>query len=375
MTSRIVTAVCALLLAASQAVATVPPAATPGKAPAASSAAATPAERLFQVTLRYNYHAVPKQVQRFDFWFPLAFDDAFQMRQNLFTMAPYDLEFQTDPVTGNVIYHMVGGPRGGVPLQVSFRMDMRRAAQRVDLTRPPAAPTTPAQDLAARERWLRPEKHCPLSKEAKTRASKATKRGKPQDRARGIFDYVVSNMTLLADASKTPGAGQGDLDFALREMKGTAEDLASAFVGLCRALDIPARTVMGMLIPEGVRNGQISGYHGWAEFYLDGYGWIPVDPALAVRHPSRRDEYFGGLDANRVAISIGRDVTLIPVQSTGPLNYFINPHWEGDGLEMPSPWVEAEFTELESIPRMLSQPVDADASAPTTPAPGKPPTP
>src|SRR5262245_24456737 len=112
MTSRIVAAGCALMLAASQAAATAPSpsAPPPDKAPAA------PAERLFQLSLRYNYQSVPKQVQRFDFWFPFPFDDAFQTRHNTFTLAPYDMEPQTDPVTGNVWYHMVGGPRGGVPM-------------------------------------------------------------------------------------------------------------------------------------------------------------------------------------------------------------------------------------------------------------------
>ena len=126
---------------------------------------------------------------------------------------------------------------------------------------------------------------------------------------------------------------------------------------------------MGILIPEGVRNGSIGGYHGWAEFYLDGYGWVPVDPAQAARHPSRRDEYFGGLDPNRLTISVGRDIMLVPPQKSPRLNYFINPHWEGDGVEMPSPWVEVSFTELDEIPRMTTEPSPADANAPTTSEP------
>jgi transglutaminase-like putative cysteine protease len=131
---------------------------------------------------------------------------------------------------------------------------------------------------------------------------------------------------------------------------------------------------MGLQIPEGTRSGSIGGYHGWAEFWLDGLGWVPVDPAEALRHPSRRDEFFGRLDPDRVAISVGRDITLRPPQKGPPLNYFINPHWEGDGKEMPSPWVEATFTELDSIPRMETVPTDAITPAPpapVTPAPGR----
>jgi transglutaminase-like putative cysteine protease len=364
-----VAVVAALALAAiGPARATVPQA----DPPKASTGTAEPTQRRFQLTLRYSYQSIPKNIQGMEFWFPFPANDAAQSVHNAFIVSPYELESQTDPDTGNVFYHMTGGPRGGVPMQTSIRVDIERTEARRDPGL--AGATTPEQDKAARERWMRPERLCPLSKEARSRASRATSgRRKTVDKARGIYDYIVNNITLVNDVSRLPGAGQGDLQFVLREMKGSAVDLASAFVGLCRAADIPARTVMGLQVPEGTRSGSILGYHGWAEFYLEGTGWVPVDPAEALRHPSRRDEFFARLDPSRVAISIGRDVTLRPPQKAPPLNFFINPHWEGDGKEMPSPWVEVEFTELDEIPRMQTLPVDVDtpaSPAPVTPAPG-----
>jgi transglutaminase-like putative cysteine protease len=53
--------------------------------------------------------------------------------------------------------------------------------------------------------------------------------------------------------------------------------------------------------------------HYWAEFWLDGFGWIPIDPNLgAGAAPEdfnlREDHaryYFGSLDNQRVAFSRG----------------------------------------------------------------------
>jgi hypothetical protein len=46
--------------------------------------------------------------------------------------------------------------------------------------------------------------------------------------------------------------------------------------------------------PEGKREGDIPGYHCWAEFYLDGVGWVPVDASEASKFPAKRDYFFGG---------------------------------------------------------------------------------
>jgi transglutaminase-like putative cysteine protease len=78
-------------------------------------------------------------------------------------------------------------------------------------------------------------------------------------------------------------------------------------------------------------SADISGYHCWAEFYLKGYGWVPIDASEAWKDPARKDFFFGALDANRVQFSVGRDITLATPQAGPPLNYFIYPYVEVDG--------------------------------------------
>jgi tetratricopeptide (TPR) repeat protein len=55
---------------------------------------------------------------------------------------------------------------------------------------------------------------------------------------------------------------------------------AMLFTGLCRAAGIPARPVWGLMrVPPGVdrKFGDIVS-HNWAEFYVPGCGWVPIDP-------------------------------------------------------------------------------------------------
>ncbi|MBT9466735.1 MAG: DUF3488 domain-containing transglutaminase family protein [Hydrogenophaga sp.] len=82
--------------------------------------------------------------------------------------------------------------------------------------------------------------------------------------------------------------GQNTADeFWFDKREGFCEHIASSFVILMRALDIPARIVTGY--QGGELNG-VDGYwtvrqrdaHAWAEVWLQGQGWVRVDPTSAV---------------------------------------------------------------------------------------------
>ena len=59
----------------------------------------------------------------------------------------------------------------------------------------------------------------------------------------------------------------------------------------------------------------MAGYHCWSQFYLDGYGWVPVDASEAWKHQEKKDYFFGALDEDRVKFSEGRDLVLAPPQA------------------------------------------------------------
>jgi transglutaminase-like putative cysteine protease len=99
--------------------------------------------------------------------------------------------------------------------------------------------------------------------------------------------------------------------------------------------------------PEGKSEGDIPGYHCWAEFYIDGVGWVPVDASEASKNPAKRDYFFGTVDADRVMFTYGRDLRLSPDHKDQPLNYFIYPYAEVNGQAMKGLKTHFAFRDLQ----------------------------
>jgi transglutaminase-like putative cysteine protease len=82
------------------------------------------------------------------------------------------------------------------------------------------------------------------------------------------------------------GANTAD-EFWFDRKEGFCEHIASAFVVLMRAMDIPARIVTGY---QGGERNSVDGYwivrqsdaHAWTEVWIAGQGWVRVDPTSAV---------------------------------------------------------------------------------------------
>ncbi len=76
-------------------------------------------------------------------------------------------------------------------------------------------------------------------------------------------------------------------DFLFNTRSGFCGHFASAFTALMRAAGIPARVVTGY---QGAELNRLAGYyivrqsdaHAWSEVWLDGRGWVRVDPTAAV---------------------------------------------------------------------------------------------
>lgn len=93
----------------------------------------------------------------------------------------------------------------------------------------------------------------------------------------------------------------------LRVRCGVCQDFAHVTIGLCRALQIPARYVSGYLYNgpvDQLRGAQAS--HAWMEVYLPGFGWRGLDPTNA----QQPDERY-------VKIAVGRDYSDVsPLRGT-----------------------------------------------------------
>ena len=92
-----------------------------------------------------------------------------------------------------------------------------------------------------------------------------------------------------------PPLGSNSIDeFLFITRKGFCEHFASSFVYLMRAAGVPARVVVGY---QGGERSEVEEYwlvrqssaHAWAEVWLEGQGWIRVDPTSVVA-PNRIEQ-------------------------------------------------------------------------------------
>jgi transglutaminase-like putative cysteine protease len=128
-----------------------------------------------------------------------------------------------------------------------------------------------------------------------------------------------------------PGAGNGDAVWACNSKTGDCTDFNSVFIGVCRWRGIPADHVFGLPIPPEKTEGDSKYFHCWAQFWVAGVGWIPVDPSRARKNPNDREYYFGTLGSTWITLAHGRDVVLEPPQKGSPLNMLHGPVAEVDG--------------------------------------------
>ena len=193
----------------------------------------------------------------------------------------------------------------------------------------------------AAENYLRPTDDMPLNGVVARTASNVTEHsGSPLQKARAIYDWVVDN--TFRDP-QVKGCGRGDIKTMLEtgNLGGKCADINSLFVGLCRAVGIPAREVYGIRVAESRnfqslgRSGDVSkAQHCRAEFYVAEAGWVPVDAAdvrkavleekLGLDHPkimALRERLFGSWEMNWVAFNHDRNVVLNANQKTHFLMY------------------------------------------------------
>jgi len=295
---------------------------------------AEPKKRHFLFSYKVKLKDIPQGEMRL--WIPVAPSNGEQTVKLAKVTAPVPLEPKKEGEYGNsLLYGRVKAP--AKELEIELQYEVTRIEKRGNLTGSGTIAPAPREELA---RFLAPDRLVPLNHRIRKLAAEVTA-GKltPLAKARAIYDYTVDNLSY--DKSGT-GWGRGDINHACDLKRGNCTDFHALLIGLCRASGIPARFIIGFPIPEGTKEGSIGGYHCWAEFYLQGKGWIPVDASEGSKNRTRKEYYFGTLCENRVEFTTGRDILLKPSQQGEKLNYFIYPYAELDGK--PYDKMERSFT-------------------------------
>jgi transglutaminase-like putative cysteine protease len=182
---------------------------------------------------------------------------------------------------------------------------------------------------------LQSTKHIPTDGIVKDTATEITKGAKTDaDKARAIYEWIVDN--TFRDP-KVRGCGRGDIRTMLetRYLGGKCADLNALYVGLARAVGLPARDVYGIRVAKselgykslGASSEKVTkAQHCRAEVYLTRFGWVPVDPAdvrkVVLEEPpgnrtlsdemvtSARKRLFGSWEMNWMAYNFAYDVEL-----------------------------------------------------------------
>ncbi|MDR2798090.1 MAG: IPT/TIG domain-containing protein [Treponema sp.] len=128
----------------------------------------------------------------------------------------------------------------------------------------------------------------------------------PYEKARRLYEWLIREGGIQGTPLHTSA-----LD-ALAQKQADAYSGALLFCALARAAAIPAIPVAGVLI----NRARMSSPHYWAEFWIEGFGWIPLDPCLGAGvapddfnlHQEPEVYYFGNLDNQRITFSRGQEV-------------------------------------------------------------------
>lgn len=199
-------------------------------------------------------------------------------------------------------------------------------------------------DSATARRYTRATKLLPTDGIVRKTAVEITRDARTDvDKARAIYDWIVEN--TVRDP-QVRGCGLGDIRSMLEvgDLRGKCADLNALYVGLARAVGLPARDAYGIRVADSRfgykslgRSGDITkAQHCRAEVWLSGLGWVPVDaadvrkvileerPGLTLTDDvvvAARETLFGAWEMNWMAFNFAHDVHL--PGSSGPAIPFL----------------------------------------------------
>ncbi|GLK86919.1 transglutaminase-like domain-containing protein [Ancylobacter defluvii] len=327
-----------------------------GANPAAASAAATFAPkpgswRNFEAVTTLAIAPIEGKSGPAQAWVPLpsyTAADWFKPGESTWKTNAKTAEVVKDPHYGTLLLHLTWA-EGVADPQVEITSKFATRDRATDFSKPgTAAPLSPEE----RALFLKATDLIPTDGLVKATSDKIVA-GKTTDidKARAIYEWVVDNTYRNA---ATRGCGTGDIASLLASgnLGGKCADLNALFVGLSRAAGIPARDLYGIRVAPsafgykslGANSPVISkAQHCRAEVWLDGFGWVGVDPAdvrkVVLEEPpgknalddakvvAARKALFGAWEGNWLAYNDGHDIAL--PGSNGPkLGFLMYPQAE-----------------------------------------------
>lgn len=292
--------------------------------PMGTLANAPEALRRISFTYSANVTAIPADAESALLWVPFPMEDQHQRLLGYEISSIYPLALASEDDYGNKFLRFDLSSARGDDAHVSITFSISRSEVQALTPGDEVVAATPEELSRFLGANVLVPSDGPFAEKAR---SVVGNEADPLAQARLLYDHLVDSVAYNKSGQ---GWGRGDALYACDARAGNCTDFHSLFIAEARSLGIPARFTIGFPIPLSENSGDIGGYHCWAEFYVSGYGWIPVDASEAAKHPELREVLFGTQPADRIAFTCGRDYVL-PGADSGAQNYVIYPYVEVDG--------------------------------------------
>lgn len=237
-------------------------------------------------------------------YLPLPAEWESQRNLKIGEISPKPESQETEKSSGNsmLYWRLKGTPKKNATAEFVLHFDL--TAYETNTNIDPASVLPYKQDSAEVQHFTRPEKY--IESDDPTIIGLADTLTKDQTNpylmAKAYYDYIIDHVTY-----KLLGQGLNGAKYLLDHKNGECGDYSALFIALCRAKGIPARPIVGYWAISGKDQT-----HVWAEFFLEGIGWIPVDATIGQQSSEKRQYYFGNMDNQRVILSKGYNTPLVP---------------------------------------------------------------
>lgn len=296
-----------------------------------------------------NSYEVKYENEDTNLWIPLALSSSYQSVSNLKYTGNFDTAQVVDNPYDTKVLHVKWNKQNKQKRELKLTFTVLTKDRNTNFKHA----TNKMQYPKDVQVFLQPTTHIPIDENIKKFLNPIIKNANtPLQKAKAIYEWTATNMHRDPD---TIGCGLGDAKRAIEQklFGGKCTDISSVFIALLRNANIPAREVFGIRVgksniaksfggadEKGFAN--ITGsQHCRSEFYLDGIGWVPADPADVTklrlaenleneneRVKKVKEFLFGSWEMNWIAFNYARDFTLNPKPAQFPLNMLGYPYGE-----------------------------------------------
>lgn len=142
------------------------------------------------------------------------------------------------------------------------------------------------------------------------------------NQVRTFYDYVGSELVYSFNG-RDWGA-----QAALGPMGADCTEYTSLLMALSRSQGIPARYFGGLLYLKDDTESLARLEHVWADVYMPGIGWVPIDPTLG-RSSIYRETYFAHHTPEHIIVTMGVNPSVLRGS-----NYWTHLYWPGESTSI-----------------------------------------